>query len=233
MTMRMTMRSARRRAAAPSCVSVVVPDGCSAGDLLTVSTAHATFNVAVPDGCCAGTSFDVAFEEAPSPPTHEVVVPEGCFAGDTMNVELDGQVFHVIVPNGFCAGDVLPCNLLDDSETLMSSEHEQPREQQHAPESPTASAAPAWPAHGLHSAGERVELLRSDGSYSLGTVVGAYDGPYESPLYQVRMDNGVFKHAVAEDECFRVSLSTSYEPTDDQARTLVQWQMSQMMGHDD
>ena len=241
------MQSARQRAAATS-FSVVVPEGCTAGDLLCVQSDHGAFNVTVPDGCFAGASFEVTLPVPPPPqPQHEVVIPDGCFAGDTMCVELGGQFFNVAVPHGMGPGDVLACNLDCSEQTEQqpagSSEQteQQPAgsseqdEQMVTPESPPLPPTPgdAPPAHGLYSAGERVELLRSDGSYSLGTVVGCYDGPFESPLYQVRMDNGVFKHAVAEEECFRVSVSTGSEATDEQARTLVQWQICQMMGQDD
>ena len=95
-------------------------------------------------------------------------------------------------------------------------------------------ACSAWPAGSLFAAGERVELIRSDGSFSLGTVTNAYEGAL-GRLYQVCMDNGVWKQAVSEDELFRrasVGGDADDEATDSQARTLIMWQEAQMACND-
>lgn len=50
----------------------------------------------------------------------------------------------------------------------------------------------------------RVNVLRSDGSYSQATVISSYEGVFEV-LYQVRLDNGAMKQAVPEGEMFSLS----------------------------
>ena len=70
--------------------------------------------------------------------------------------------------------------------------------------SPEDEALPAPPAEDDDSpyrfkAGQRVNVLRSNGSWSEGTVVLGFEGVFE-PLYQIRFDNGQCKQAVPEDE---------------------------------
>ena len=74
-------------------------------------------------------------------------------------------------------------------------------------------------------AGDRVEVLRTDGSSSMGTVELSYEGVH-GRLFQVLMDNGVHKRALSEDEL--VLAADPDDVVDEQARTLPMWQCAQM-----
>lgn len=215
--------------------TVTVPWPNSEGDVLTISLATGeNIDVIVPPGLCSGDSFEVIVERqshgssSTQPPlsaqTFEVIVPANLRAGQCFDVTVGGGTFEVRVPHGTEPGDVLLCDL--------------PVDTTEAPQSPPLaacadeyqqSASSVWPAGSLFAAGERVEIRRSDGSLSLGTVTNAYEGVL-GRLYQVCMDNGVWKQAVSEDELYRRSddASAECEATDSQARTLLMWQEAQM-----
>ena len=220
--------------------SVTVPAGCRPGDRLTVDTPQGTLEVAVPAGCYPGDVFEATFPtESPSNGIggscgfqhdssswqHEVVVPEGVFSGDSFVARLHGSLFEIVVPEGLGPGDALLCDLpLDDDHAEAPAS---PPESPALPHRSGVAATPeAWPARCAFSSGERVELMRADGSFSLGRVLSAYEGAL-GVLYQVRLDNGVYKQAVSEEELYRHSHADE-QPTDDQARTLVMWQDMQM-----
>ena len=94
------------------------------------------------------------------------------------------------------------------------------------PPEPVSSSSSDWPSDAAFACSERVELRRTDGSFSIGRVRAAYEGCF-GLLYQVQLDNGVFKQAVSESELFRPS-GHEDDGTDAQARTLLMWMEAQL-----
>ena len=218
-----------------ACFTVTVPTDCRPGDLLRLETPQGTFEVAVPAGCYPGDGFEAAFPiecvdgssvDGSSSFQHEVVVPEGVFAGDVFDVRLNGSSFEIVVPEGLGPGDALLCELSCVDEEMHAEAPASPPESPALPYSSGLAVTETWPAGCAFSSGERVELMRTDGSFSLGRVHGAYEGVL-GVLYQIRLDNGVYKHAVSEEALYRHSHADE-QPTDNQARTLVMWQEMQM-----
>ena len=60
--------------------------------------------------------------------------------------------------------------------------------------------AAADPGH-RYGPGARVQCLRSNGSYTAGTVVTSFEGVFDV-LYTIRLENGLVKQAVPEDELY-------------------------------
>ena len=183
-------------------LTVVVPHGLRPGDTMDVEAAGQNFTVTVPDGCGAGMELqiDLPVEEEgggggddSGTQQVELVVPDDVLPGMAFNVETDwGGVFEIVSPDGCAPGDAivveLPARPPDES----------------SPSKANASAAPATDENDAGNnykfkPGQRVELLRSDGALSAGTVVCGFEGVLDV-LYKVRMDNGLFKEAVPEEE---------------------------------
>ena len=185
----------------PATLNVVIPHGCGPGDTIQVeSPSGKSLDVVVPPGSYGGSTLVV--EEPPAeppqpPPTFEVVVPRHVYAGQAFPVQLgDGsKVIDVIVPDGCGPGSVLTV----EDEQMMSD----------VPESPglQASAAamlppPDWPRSARFLLGDRVELQRRHhGLYAVGTIKHAYEG-IGGVLYQVLLDNGMYKNRVPEEEVY-------------------------------
>jgi hypothetical protein len=125
-----------------------------------------------------------------------IVVPAGCYAGDEFTVEFNGQSFNICVPHGCYPGDELTVDV-PEPEPLPSKLHDQKRK---AAPSPAAAPAPAAEDPGYKfKPGQRVELIRSDGAYSPGTIVCGFEGVLDV-MYKVQLDNGLFKEAVPEED---------------------------------
>lgn len=215
-------------------ITVEVPRGCGPGDVITVEFCAQSFAVEVPNDCFVGSTFDVEVpcEEPPAQRTYEIVVPEGVTVGQMLSVETDGgKWYEISVPDGCGPGSVLSIQLdaLEADSATPTDEYATPAA---SPDprttgTPPISAAVEWPPHSQFGSQERVEILRKDGSYSRGTVECAFEGVF-GVLYQVRMDNGVYKQAVPEEELYRCATDADDEVVDSDAKTLLMWQMAQM-----
>ena len=174
---------------------VVIPDGLFAGDAFTVCADNGQeFTVSVPDGSTGGDSLtvDLPVDEA-APAAVNIIVPDGCYAGDIFTVEFEGRSFEIGVPDGCGPGDELTVEVPEESPlaSSCSSCSQQP--------SGSPASAPAAEDDFKCKPGQRVELLRSDGAFSPGTVVLGFEGVLDV-MYKVQLDNGLFKEAVPEEE---------------------------------
>ena len=98
-------------------LQVVIPDGMSAGDALTVEVSGTCYEIFVPLGCKGGMTIDVDLPSPeprwsnalppPPPQSVEVVVPDGVRSGEAFSVEFDGAVFEIICPDGCAAGSAI------------------------------------------------------------------------------------------------------------------------------
>ncbi len=180
-------------------MTVVVPDGLLAGDEMTVeATDGQQFNVTVPHGCRGGSSIEVDLPASERTDTEqlEVVVPAGTHEGETFNVETAwGGVFEIAVPTGCGPGDAILVDL-----PLPPPDATPPAPAPAAAPSPSPAAAPAEADGGFKfKPGQRVELERSDGAMSPGTIMSAFQGVFDV-MYRVQLDNGLYKEAVPEEE---------------------------------
>ena len=174
-------------------VTVTVPDDVYAGDAFIIEYEGLQLSVVCPDGCWPGDAINLAVpvqsEDCVSQVT--VVVPDDCWPGDEFAVEFNGRTFNIGVPEGCGPGDELT---VDAPEV----EGDQPvHGKQWASEA--EASAPEAAANYKFQPGQRVELLRSDGAFSPGTVVMGFEGVFDV-MYKVKLDNGLFKEAVPEEE---------------------------------
>ena len=122
----------------------------------------------------------------------ELVVPDGVIAGQPFTVEFNGTNFEIVCPDGCAAGDAiiveLPCDEPPPPEPPPEPAEEQATEQAE---------------HFKFKPGQRVELIRtgkdSEEVTSSGTIVCGFEGVFDV-CYKVKLDNGLFKEAVPEDD---------------------------------
>lgn len=182
---------------------VVVPDGLRAGDEMSVTDAAGqSFTVAVPEGCGGGMELEIDLPScsATEPPSSEarleqleVVVPDGVRSGQSFSVEnTAGQIFDIVCPEGCGPGSAILIEL------PAAPEPPPPPLPAPAPEPSRGDAADDDGGYKFHI-GQRVELYRSDGAESPGTIVGVFEGVLDT-MYRVKLDNGLYKEAVPEDE---------------------------------
>ena len=196
----------RRNSASYECL---VPQGVREGDEIMLDTVDGlTLCVCVPVGVGPGDVITVDHEEgdlaasdrgAPST-THdmEVVVPEGCGAGDLITVTTSwGAMFEVNVPDGCGPGTAFTLEVPTEGQSGCV---EPAREQLIEDDDEGEEGEPAGSEH-RYRVGQRVRVLRSSGQYSSGVVECSFDGVFET-LYSVRLDMGLTKPAVAEEEMF-------------------------------
>jgi hypothetical protein len=196
--------SAQRGANMSTEVTFTVPDGVYAGDEFMLEYNGTELMVLCPDGCGPGDAISLQLdlpqpleaESGDGPSQVTIVVPAGCYAGDEFTVEFNGQSFNICVPHGCYPGDELTVDV-PEPEPLPSKRHDQKRK---AAPSPAAAPAPAAEDPGYKfKPGQRVELIRSDGAYSPGTIVCGFEGVLDV-MYKVQLDNGLFKEAVPEED---------------------------------
>ena len=200
-------------------VTVTVPDGVYEGDEFVLEYDGVQLTVVCPDGCFPGDAINLQVPAAgadDAQPSATIVVPDGCWPGDEFTVEFEGRTFNIGVPDGCGPGDELT---VDVPEPEPEPEPEPRRggskhDQQKRPdfsrplfdnsgsektrlETVTETSEDD---HGYRfKPGQRVELLRSDGAYSPGTVVLGFEGVLDV-MYKVQLDNGLFKEAVPEED---------------------------------
>ena len=132
----------------------------------------------------------------------EIVVPDGLSAGDTFSVEFGSTVFEIECPDGCCGGNAIvvelprPAPTGDDDGIGQTPTTEATIEQDQSSSSALQSDYKFQP-------GQRVEIYRSgrgdDEVTSSGTIVCGFEGVFDV-CYKVRLDNGLFKEAVPEEE---------------------------------
>ena len=178
-------------------LTVGVPDGLVAGDEMSVVAPDGnTYTVMVPPGVEGGMSLEVDLPGAEEPGSSAagmqqvgVVVPDGVGPGEAFSVEFDGVVMDIICPDDCSAGSAI----------LVEMPAADNRSDPPTPEPPL----PDESAHFKFKPGQRVELHRSGNASeevtSSGNIVCGFEGVFDV-CYKVKLDNGLFKEAVPEDE---------------------------------
>lgn len=183
-------------AAATERVQVTVPDGLVFGDNFVVqATWGGEFTVPVPEGCHGGSIIEVelplpepspAAEPPPQPLAPESASPSPPAAPgrrrrpNRRDSDTDGGMVEGSASRRGDRDSAAPAR--DSVEASAESEH-------------AADPDDCF----LYKKGQRVEVYRSDGSFSDGTIVYGFEGPFQA-CYKVEMDSGLFKEAVPEDE---------------------------------
>ena len=230
-------------------LTVTIPKALSSGDLMTLehdevdddyecastSQAHSAATepmyINVPDGVYEGETFTVETEWGG---LFDVSCPPGCPPGSTIVVELP------VAPPGSPGESFSRRGISQqqqqheqqeqpDEPPLLppASPHRSPSPSQRSRRVARASREPPPPAPECfghrYAAGSKVQVLRTDGTYSAATVCSSYEGVFDV-LYQVVMDeSGLYKQAVPEDEMF------SATEVDDNFGAHLQAQMEAMM----
>ena len=174
-------------------LEVMIPHGLRAGDTMSVEGPDGlAYDVVIPMGLRGGMSMEVDLPGGPEPGASaaqqvEVVVPDGIHAGEAFTVEFDGTSFEIVCPDGCGAGSAI---LIDVPVTTPPAE-------------PPAAEPPPPPDHFKFKPGQRVELIRSgkdsEEVTSSGTIVEGFEGVFDV-CYKIRLDNGLCKEAVPEDD---------------------------------
>lgn len=191
-----------------STFEVVVPDGVGPGDDMTVDIEGEELTVSVPRTSFSGDLITIE-HEMPSLQAScrelEVVVPEGIEEGEPFAVETaEGVCFDVECPFGCRAGCCIVVTLPVSPEVAETPCQEEAMEEQTAADAP--EELHPWHRYGP---GARVNVLRTDGSYSSGTVLLSFEGVFGA-LYHVRLSSGQEKAAVP--ECDMFSAEDSEDP---------------------
>jgi len=186
-------------------LQIEVPPGVVAGEQMEVSFEGQAFNVIVPEGVASGmlmeVEIDIASDDAsqlePQATTEriQVMVPDGCQEGAAFMVQATwGGEFEIVVPPGCGPGSTIEIELPGPPDAASD-----PTEQ--ATGAVEAAAPEPVPENDGYKfqPGQRVELYRTDGSYSGGTIVQGWEGVFGA-LYRVQMDSGLLKEAVPEEE---------------------------------
>ena len=210
---------------------VVLPPGYLPGDTLPIETPSplkhrhrnkssdcimVNFEVVVPEGVCAGDYFTIETEFG----AFEVLCPEGCGEHETINVELPMPGDHYFVDN--IAEEEEPSERPSSPPPAFEELNKTGGWPQQKPPSPSSSFSNkprsrraskelacgddgrSDPSH-RYKPGQKVQVMRTDGSYSTAVVEYSYDGVFDV-LYCVRLeDNGLWKQAVPQDEMYDAS----------------------------
>jgi len=199
-----------------------VPAGCSSGDLISVTADGAEFTVLCPDGLISGDMMEVSLPVDTSRlPSVDVELPPGVIPGDELFLEHEGCSFSFLVPDehlwrrgvgrrGSHEVEVELPELLppstessgDWSDELAEMEGHahglaSDCESERSGRSHIPSAARPPSRSTAFSVGEEVEVLRSNGGRTHGTVDAA---DFESGTYTVRMLDGRVKYLVDEED---------------------------------
>ena len=194
-------------------LEVVTPDGCSAGDEVLCCDQHGgTFYCIVPAGCVEGTSFTVAQPRA-MPKIPATACSDSSSLEDSGDFSID---LALALKNAVLHDETPQCSSASSSPTNSSNYGpstspgvDSADETSFGPPcdgwsmGPSLlSSSPAPPK--LLCVGLMVEVLRSDGRYTRGTI-DATDA--DGLTYTVRLDDGRIKYLVEEE------VSTSHRPS--------------------
>jgi len=204
-------------------LTVTVPDGLFAGDVMSVEHAGLTYEIEVPSGCSGGMPIEIDLpggEDEQQQPAGtqpvEVVVPDGVFEGGAFSVDFGGTVYEIVCPDGCGPGSAIVVELPTaapvpapappprSSAPSLPPIYEDPLRRPpppYVPEDPedAAKAEAMTKEHFKFKPGQRVELYRSDGAESPGYIVCGFEGVFDV-LYKVKLDNGLYKEAVPEED---------------------------------
>eukprot|EP00966_Prymnesium_polylepis_P315597 7292390-Prymnesium_polylepis.1 len=159
-------------------MQVEIPQGLIPGDQMAVHADGTEFVVVVPDGCYEGDLIEVdvpAVDETPplaaGTEQVQIAIPGGCFAGDPISVQATwGGAFEVVVPDGCRPGDIIEVDLpTQEAAGGTPGSETTPADAQRADRRKTGEES-ATEYAGLHRIGGRVNVLRSNGSWTPGTI---------------------------------------------------------------
>ena len=212
------------RALAAMLLTVTVPDGLMEGDVMSIEHLGAAYEIAVPPGCSGGMPIEIDLpggddggtSQQPPPSDGmlqpvEVVVPDGTFEGMAFSVDFGGTIYEIVCPDGCGPGSAIvvelpaapPAAPAPPARLPPVYESDGPRRPPPPPppEDPedAAKAAAMTAEHYKFKPGQRVELYRSDGAESPGYIVCGFEGVFDV-LYKVKLDNGLYKEAVPEED---------------------------------
>ena len=203
-------------------LDVCIPAGVGAGDNLNIDTPSGDLVVVqIPKGFAAGDilsvecdvpaniEYDVATNE---PLEVSVVIPEGVYEGDSFTCEMaTGVLFDIIVPPGCGPGDAVFCQVPvgEGGGSLRGSRR--PSTEDIGSSGSSSSSSDASLDHDASSdhkyrSGQQVMVLRTDGSFSKATIVSSFEGVFDV-LYEVRLESGLSKPAVAESDMYDASMT--------------------------
>ena len=180
--------AASSAAGAAALFTVVVPEGLSAGQEFTVSHNGQEYNVTVPSGAAANMAIEV---ELPVSPGHNddvqlcvVTVPEGVGEGDALTVAATwGGTFEVTVPVGLKPGDEMQVELPSTPPKDSGSAAASAASACTGGGTSCCACEPPSPT-GTYAVGEKVQVHRTDGSWSPCTIT---DYDVVSDTYTVRL----------------------------------------------
>lgn len=200
-------------------IEVAIPDGVGEGMAMNIEYNGMAALVTVPAGYGPGMVLKVKMAAV------NVAVPAGMGPGMQMNVEWAGQMNTVVIPDGVGEGMLMTVAFavpegIDDSQIAdieahasMVAMHEDDaaklgaglaaNEGDDGPIASTAVEDPNYVGHNqmaapLYAIGSRMQVLRSDESYSPCTIIAATPTAM-GPVYDVQLDDGNTKSGIAED----------------------------------
>jgi len=179
-------------------LTVEIPAGLHAGDEMFVTVGGQELVVVLPSGCVAGSLLQFAVPShqldalpatQPEQDFLDVELPPDCKPGEELQIDVEGSgPLIFIVPDGLAGSMIVRVAL-----PRVVSEKEMARR-----EGDGSNAEPLQcEAQCEYWVGLEVEVLRTDGRRTLGTVEGA---DYASGTYTVRMSDGRLKYLVDEGE---------------------------------
>ena len=185
---------------------VIVPAGCGPGTELRIAVEGREYLVTVPDDCEGGSAFVVHLPEdvTPSEESFEVVVPDGVSAGDEFVLTLAHGDFVVSVPDGSGPGQPMRVQI-PKPQDHQPEQHMEEEEQDHGIDSErpppdelsgSSSETESETGDGKFAVGMPVEVMRTDGLWTLCTVV-EYDPA--GGTYTVQLADGRCKYFVEPD----------------------------------
>lgn len=195
-------------------VEVEVPAGCFPGTEILVTHGEQSVTVVIPEGMQPGEMMMLSLPPSShlldAPPAVEVNVPDGCWVGDTFNVDYNGRSWSVVVPDGCGPGSLLLVDVPNDEETSSPQSTECPPSPSPPPAAKTDDSHVLPPelsdtsdeemeqvATAKFAIGAPVEVLRTDGGWTLATVTHFDDGGF---TYTVRLTDGREKYFVEEED---------------------------------
>ena len=179
-------------------------------------------DITVPEGCGGGEIICVSVPQSHAPPPADlvpvdVIVPDGVYGGSTFSVEYAGGVFDIVCPDGCGPGSAI---VVDLPSAPMPPEQPAPAplprsDKENLPEGfekigktgkglalslnigGGIKLSLALATQGKYRVGQQVEVLRSDGTWSLASVK-EYD--CKAVNYTVMLPDTRLKHMVEEED---------------------------------
>ena len=207
-------------------LTVEVPDGVHPLDAMIVTGPDGReYEVQVPKGCFPGSSIEVDLpcSEANGTMSNQiarelqVTVPDGVEEGQLFTVEITGgEAFEICCPDGCAGGSTIWVEVPESFDADQqhpqrpaspptTAPHGNRRTLRASREARTSSEALSTSGYSenwhRYKPGQLVQVLRTAGFYSRGTVVCSYEGVFDV-LYQVQLESGHMKQAVPEGEMF-------------------------------